>query len=84
MVSHKRCTHDYIGQGVKKGMTEYPSEWHLDEAALDWLDELLDEAYKHANSDAQLAKHTRARQLVHLMHAQIGSIPSDERTDSKV
>ena len=65
-------------------MTGYPSEWHLDEAALDWLDELLDEAYKYAKSDAELAKHTRARQLVYLMHAQMGSIPSDERSDSKV
>ena len=45
---------------------------------------VLDAAYKHVNTDAQLAKHTRARQLVHLMHAQMGSIPSDQRTDSKV
>ena len=62
----------------------YPSEWHLDEAALDWLDELLDEAYRHVKSDAELSKHTRARQLVHLMHAQMGSIPYDERTNSQV
>jgi hypothetical protein len=65
-------------------MTDYPSEWHLDEAALDWLDELLDDAYQRVNNDRELSKHTRARQLVHLMHAQIGSIPADQRRDSKV
>ena len=56
-------------------MSQYPSEWHRDQAALDWLDELLDEKYEGGLSTTELLGHTRARELVELWRCQMGSIP---------
>ena len=56
-------------------VTQYPSEWHRDEAALDWLDELLDQKYRRGLSPNDLTQHTRARELVDLWRSQMGSIP---------
>ena len=54
-------------------MSQYSTEWHLDEAALVWLDALLDQEYKRGITGHDLSAHTRARELVALMRAQIGS-----------
>ncbi len=54
-------------------MSQYPTEWHLDEAALDWLDELLDKTYHKGISNHDLSAHTRAREMVDLWRAQMGS-----------
>ena len=54
-------------------MSQYPTEWHLDEAALDWLDELLDKTYRKGISNHDLSAHTRAREMVDLWRAQMGS-----------
>jgi hypothetical protein len=54
-------------------MSQYSTEWHLDEAALVWLDALLDQEYKRGITAHDLSAHTRARELVALMRAQIGS-----------
>ena len=54
-------------------MSQYSTEWHLDEAALVWLDALLDQEYKRGIAANDLSAHTRARDLVALMGAQIGS-----------
>ena len=54
-------------------MSQYSTEWHLDEAALVWLDALLDQEYRRGITAHDLSAHTRARELVALMQAQIGS-----------
>ena len=54
-------------------MSQYSTEWHLDEAALVWLDALLDQEYKRGITAHDLSAHTRAREFVALMRAQIGS-----------
>jgi hypothetical protein len=54
-------------------MSQYSTEWHLDEAALVWLDALLDQEYRRGITAKDLSAHTRARELVALMRAQIGS-----------
>ena len=54
-------------------MSQYSTEWHLDEAALVWLDALLDQEYRRGVTSHELSAHTRARELVALMRAQIGS-----------
>ena len=54
-------------------MSQYSTEWHLDEAALVWLDALLDQEYKRGITAHDLSAHTRARELVALMRAQTGS-----------
>ena len=54
-------------------MSQYSTEWHLDEAALVWLDALLDQEYRRGITAHDLSAHTRARELVALMRAQIGS-----------
>ena len=54
-------------------MNQYPTEWHLDEAALDWLDQLLDRQYSKAMNSQELSAHTRAREMVDLWPAQMGS-----------
>ena len=52
---------------------KYPTEWHLDEAALDWLDHLLDQQYRRGVNSDDLSAHTRAREMVDLWRAQMGS-----------
>ncbi|QNI57876.1 hypothetical protein SynBIOSU31_00993 [Synechococcus sp. BIOS-U3-1] len=54
-------------------MSQYSTEWHLDEAALDWLDQLLDQTYRKGVSSRELSAHTRAREMVDLWRAQMGS-----------
>jgi hypothetical protein len=54
-------------------MAQYPTDWHLDEAALDWLDALLDQRYRAGISRSHLSCHTRAREMVDLWRAQMGS-----------
>jgi hypothetical protein len=54
-------------------MNQYPTEWHLDEAALDWLDQLLDHQYSRGIDNQELSAHTRAREMVDLWRAQMGS-----------
>ena len=54
-------------------MSQYPTEWHLDEAALDWLDQLLDKQYRAGVSSTDLSAHARAREMVDLWRAQMGS-----------
>ena len=54
-------------------MNKSPTEWHLDEAALDWLDQLLDQQYCNGVADQDLSAHTRAREMVDLWRAQMGS-----------
>ncbi len=54
-------------------MSQYPTEWHLDEAALDWLDQLLDQKYRDGLSSTDLSAHARAREMVDLWRAQMGS-----------
>ena len=56
-------------------VSQYPTEWHRDQAALDWLDELLDQKYQYGLKTAELLRHTRARELVELWRCQTGSIP---------
>ena len=54
-------------------MNQYPTEWHLDEAALDWMDQLLDQKYRNGVSKNELSVHARAREMVDLWRAQMGS-----------
>ena len=54
-------------------MSQHLTEWHLDEDALVWLDALLDKEYRRGITTNDLSAHTRARELVALMRAQIGS-----------
>ena len=60
-------------------MNKYPTEWHLDEAALDWLDQLLDQQYCNGVADHDLSAHTRAREMVDLWRAQMGSRRHQEK-----
>ena len=34
-------------------VSQYPTEWHRDQAALDWLDELLDQQYQRGLKTAE-------------------------------
>ena len=54
-------------------MNKYPTEWHLDEAALDWLDQLLDQKYRQGVNSTDLSAHARAREMIDLWRAQMGS-----------
>ena len=54
-------------------MNQYPTEWHLDEAALDWLDQLLDQKYRNGVDSSDLSAHARAREMIDLWRAQMGS-----------
>mgnify|MGYP001256215137 CR=1 FL=1 len=54
-------------------MNKYPTEWHLDEAALDWLDQLLDQKYRQGVNSSDLSAHARAREMIDLWRAQMGS-----------
>ena len=54
-------------------MSLFPTEWHHDEAALSWLDSLLDKEYRGGIAEKDLSTHIRARELVDLMRAQMGS-----------
>ena len=54
-------------------MSLFPNEWHQDEAALSWLDALLDKEYRGGIAKRDLSTHIRARELIDLMRAQIGS-----------
>ena len=54
-------------------MSLFPTEWHQDEAALSWLDALLDKEYKMGIAKRDLSTHIRARELIGLMRAQMGS-----------
>ena len=54
-------------------MSIFPNEWHQDEAALSWLDALLDKEYRGGIAKRDLSTHIRARELIDLMRAQIGS-----------
>ena len=51
----------------------YPSEWHRDQSALDWIDALLDQQYLQGLKEKDLPAHTRARELVDLWRAQLGA-----------
>ena len=65
--------------GLRRGfqtqnlMNQYPTEWHLDEAALDWLDQLLDQKYRNGVDSSDLSAHARAREMIDLWRAQMGS-----------
>jgi hypothetical protein len=54
-------------------MCLFPTEWHQDEASLSWLDALLDKEYRGGIAKRDLSTHIRARELVDLMRAQMGS-----------
>ena len=54
-------------------MSLFPTEWHQDESALCWLDALLDKEYRGGISESDLSTHIRARELVDLMRAQMGT-----------
>ena len=54
-------------------MSLFPTEWHQDEAALFWLDALLDKEYRGGIAKRDLPIHIRARELIDLMRAQMGS-----------
>ena len=65
--------------GLRRGfqtqnlMNQYSTEWHLDEAALDWLDQLLDQKYRNGVDSSDLSAHARAREMIDLWRAQMGS-----------
>ena len=54
-------------------MSVFPTEWHKDEAALSWVDTLLDKEYRGGIAKRDLSTHIRARELIDLMRAQMGS-----------
>ena len=54
-------------------MSVFPTEWHKDEAALSWLDELLDKEYRGGIAKRDLSTHIRARELIDLTRVQMGS-----------
>jgi hypothetical protein len=54
-------------------MCLFPTEWHQDEASLSWLDALLEKEYRGGIAKRDLSTHIRARELVDLMRAQMGS-----------
>ena len=67
------ANHYWASIRSSSAMSQYSTEWHLDEAALVWLDVLLDQEYRRGITAHELSAHTRARELVALMRAQIGS-----------
>ena len=54
-------------------MCLFATEWHQDDTALSWLDALLDKECRGGIAEIDLSTHIRARELVDLMRAQMGS-----------
>ena len=51
-------------------MSLFLTEWHQDEAALSWLDALLDKEYRGRIAMRDLSTHIRASVLIDLIRAQ--------------
>ena len=56
-------------------MMTLKTNWHLDVEALEWIDALLDDAYKRQLLPHEIAAQARARELVSLWRDQIGIRP---------
>ena len=51
------------------------TDWHRDLEALEWIETLLDDAYKRNLPPSQLSIQARAREIVSLWRDQIGIRP---------